>query len=191
MTFIVWSIQYQIRFYSLNTIRIKKRFRVNDKIRSATVQLVDEKKKGLVEVSLEEALEKAKKAGLDLVEVDSTSEPPVCKIMDYGKRLYKMKKDEKRAKKAQKSLPIKEIRLKVGTGDHDLGVKEKKAKQFLEKGHKLRLTLMMRGREMAHMDLAYEKIKMFSERLAEFGTVEEDTKRHGNRLLLILSPTKK
>ncbi len=146
---------------------------------------------GLVEMSLEEALSKAHDSGLDLMEVDESSLPPVCKMMDYGKYLYKLQKEEQKAKKLSKQIEVKEVRIGFATGPHDLEVKEKQIRRFLEKLHKVRISLMLRGREMAHMDLALQRMIDFVNRLTDVATQEREPKKQANKVAILLSPINK
>lgn len=143
---------------------------------------------GLVELSLQEALQMAQDAGVDLVEVDESSLPPVCKLMDYGKYLYKLQKAEQKSKKSQKQTETKEVRLGFATAEHDLLVKEKQVRKFIGKEHIVRVTLQLRGREMSHKDLAIEKINQFVQRLGDVTTSEREPSKQYNKISILLSP---
>lgn len=145
---------------------------------------------GLTEMSLEEALQRAQESGLDLVEVDGSSVPPVCKIMDYGKHLYKMKKLEQKHKKMQKQTEVKGIRIGFATGEHDLLIKERQARRFLEKKNQVRVFLVMRGREMSHMDLAREKLMNFCNHMLDIGKIEVEPNKQATKLSVIITPLK-
>lgn len=130
----------------------------------------------------------ARECELDLVEVAPNARPPVCKIMDFGKFLYRQKKQEQKHKKSQKQTEVKAIRLSMRTDTHDLEVKATKAKDFLSKRHLVKIAMIMRGRELAHIDLARGKMKVFSEMLMGTAQVQEGPKRQGNSLIMMLAP---
>jgi translation initiation factor IF-3 len=125
---------------------------------------------------------------MDLVEVAPNANPPVCKIMDFGKFLYRQKKQEHKQKKSQKQGEVKGIRLSVRTGTHDLEVKANKAKEFLADRNVVKVALIMRGRELSHMELARDKMKTFMEMLADAGKVEEMPKKQGHNLIMVIAP---
>ena len=135
-----------------------------------------------------EALNMAREVDLDLVEVAPNSEPPVCRLMDYGKWKYDQKKKEHKAKVKQHNIVQKEVRLRPKTDEHDRLVKVRKAREFLEKGSKVQFTMMFRGREMVHLDLAMDKMDKIAEELLEVGKVEVPPKRLGRRLNMVLAP---
>jgi translation initiation factor IF-3 len=141
-------------------------------------------------MAMQDALAKAKEKNLDLVEVSPNSNPPVCKIMDYGKHQYKQKKIDQRHRKMQKQSEVKGIRIGFRTEKHDLGVKKKQAEKFLKQRNMVKVSMMFRGREMAHMDMGREKLLQFAEDLNDIATIEEGPKRQGNNLILLLSPIK-
>lgn len=166
-----------------------KKLRINDQIRAVSVKLVQEGI-GLVEVPFEEALKRAQDSGLDLVEVDGVSVPPVCKIMDYGKHLYKQKKLEQKNRKLQKQVEVKGVRIGFGTGEHDLLVKEKQARRFLEKKNQVRVFLLLKGREISHMDMAKDKIIAFCNRLSDVSKMEIEPTKQAGRITVLLTPLK-
>lgn len=135
-----------------------------------------------------QALEKAQNAGLDLVEISPNAEPPVCKILDYGKYKYEQQKKAAEAKKKQKTVDVKELKLRPGIGDHDYEVKLKAAKKFIENGDKLKVTLRFRGREMAHMDLGLEVLNRMKEDLAGLAKVDQEPKPEGRQVMMMMSP---
>ena len=135
-----------------------------------------------------QALEKAQNAGLDLVEISPNAEPPVCKILDYGKYKYEQQKKAAEAKKKQKTVDVKELKLRPGIGDHDYGVKLKAAKKFIENGDKLKVTLRFRGREMAHMDLGLEVLNRMKDDLAGLAKVDQEPKPEGRQVMMMMSP---
>lgn len=130
----------------------------------------------------------AREQELDLVEVAPNAKPPVCKIMDLGKFLYKQKKQEQKQKKVQKQGEVKTIRLSVRTDTHDLQVKAEKTKEFLRDRNIVKIMLVMRGRELSHIELGYAKIKLFSTMVEECGQIEEQPKKQGNNIIMILIP---
>lgn len=142
------------------------------------------------EMKVEDALARAREEGLDLVEVSPMSSPPVCKIMDFGTYLYSQKKKEKKQKKAQKQTETKTIRLSIRTGAHDLEVKAKQARKFLEERNNLKVVIIFKGREMAHGDLGLAKMKEFHALIEELAKIEQEPKRQGYQMTMILNPTK-
>jgi len=169
---------------------VKQSLRINGGIRARTVRLVDESNNQVGILKTSEALEKAREAGLDLVEVAPTSEPPVCRIMDYGKWLYQQKRRTREAhKKTQRhSSTLKEIRLRPETDKHDLDIKLKHGREFLEKGHKVQFTLFFRGRQMLHIDKGYAILGQITEALQDLAKVERPTSMTGKRVTLLLVP---
>lgn len=141
-------------------------------------------------LSTTDALAKAKEAGLDLVEISPKADPPVAKIIDYGKFLYDQKKKEQQAKKATKSAEMKGIRLSFRIGVGDLDRQRKNAEEFLSNGHPVRIQMILRGREKAHKNLAFEKLKEFIESLSEFSQSEQAPRMSGSQLVAVLKPTK-
>jgi translation initiation factor IF-3 len=144
----------------------------------------------LGEMTVEEALEKARKKEMDLVEVSPMSSPPVCKIMDFGTYLYNQKKKDKKQKKSQKQTETKTIRLSIRTGQHDMDVKAKQAKKFLEARNILKVVIIFKGREMAHGDLGLSKMDEFYKLLEDVATIEQAPKRQGYQMTMILNPIK-
>ncbi len=138
-------------------------------------------------VTVRAALEQAEAVGLDLVEISPNSEPPVCKILDYGKYKYEMHKKAVEAKKKQKVIELKEIKLRPTIDDNDFNVKMRAAKAFLEEGDKVKITLRFRGREMSHQELGYQLINRVKETLAELSKVEYDAKFEGKQIVMILA----
>lgn len=139
---------------------------------------------------LDQALIVAEEAGLDLVEVGSSSNPPVCKIMDYGKYKYELSKKQHEAKKKQKTVIIKEIKLRPKTGEHDLQFKLKHTKQFLSEGNKVKVTVSFRGRENAFQQQGIELLKRIAKEVSEIGAVEKDPASEGRTAMMILTPKK-
>lgn len=141
-------------------------------------------------MGIEKARALAKEQGLDLVEVSPNVHPPVCRIMDFGKYLYRQRKQEQKHKASQKSREVKGIRLSLRTGDHDVNVKLNQAKRFLEEGNSLKFTLIFRGREVTHYDLALEKMITIRDALKDVAKVDQEPKKQGYNLIMILSPLK-
>ena len=137
---------------------------------------------------VKQAIEKARDAGFDLVEISPNAEPPVCKILDYGKYKYEQQKKANEAKKKQKTVDVKEIKLRPAIGDHDYEVKLKAARKFIEQGDKLKVTLRFRGREMAHMDLGMEVVNRLRDDLADVAKVDQHAKTEGRQILMVMSP---
>ncbi len=142
-------------------------------------------------VPLAEALEKAQSASLDLVLMNGEAEPVVCKIMDYGKHLFDIKKTKAAAKKKQKQQQIKEMKFRPGTDVGDYKIKLRNLTRFLEDGDKVKISLRYRGREMAHQELGMEMMKRIETDLEELGTVEQYPKMEGRQLLMVIAPKKR
>lgn len=142
-------------------------------------------------VAIDDALALADEAGLDLVEIAANAEPPVCKIMDYGKFLFEENKKKAAQKKKQKQTQIKEIKFRPGTEEGDYQVKLRSLVRFLSDGDKAKVTLRFRGREMAHQDLGRELLERVKDDLVEHGTVESFPKLEGRQMVMVLAPTKK
>jgi translation initiation factor IF-3 len=162
--------------------------RINDAIASRDVQLIDENGENLGTISKRDALMRAEEAGLDLVEVAGNASPPVCKIMDFGKYKYQAQKKAAEARKKQKTVEVKEIKLRPNIDTHDYDVKLRAMKRFFEEGDKVKVTLRFRGREMAHQDLGMQllmKVKQESETIAK---VEVEPKLEGKQMIMILAP---
>ena len=139
-------------------------------------------------VSFDEAMESARSAGLDLVEVASNAEPPVCKIMDYGKLKYDQKKKDQESKKKQHIIRVKEVRFRPRISDHDLGIKLNRVKKFISEGNKVKITLMYRGREMARQDLGETLIRRIEETLSDVAEVEKRGDLEGRRIAIVIAP---
>ena len=133
----------------------------------------------------------AENAGLDLVEISPNAEPPVCKIMDFGKYKYEQQKRESEARKKQKIIEIKEIKFRPGTDTHDYDVKMRNVFKFLENGDKVKITLRFRGREMAHLNLGRELLERVAEDVREMGKVENMPKMEGRQMTMMIGPNPK
>ncbi|MEN3028302.1 MAG: translation initiation factor IF-3 [Aquificaceae bacterium] len=168
-------------------------YRVNRQIRAKEVRLIDEGGKQIGIVSLQDALRIAGERGLDLVEVAPQANPPVCKILDYGKFLYELKKKEKEAKKKQRehAIEIKDMMLSLRIDEHDLKVKLKHMREFLADGDKVRIRIRFRGREHLHPELGEKLANRIIEELSDVGQLETPVKKEGNFLIFALLPKKK
>ncbi|MEG0036850.1 MAG: translation initiation factor IF-3 [Victivallaceae bacterium] len=162
--------------------------RTNKQIRAQKVRLINADGEQVGVVGIREATDIAKEAGLDLVEIAPNVEPPVCKIMDYGKYRYDATKREKDNKKAQHQIRVKEVKLKPNIDEHDFLTKLKQAKHFLEKGNKVKITCTFRGREMAYPEHGHKVVSRMSESLEDLGSVEAEPKLLGRSLICILAP---
>jgi translation initiation factor IF-3 len=160
--------------------------RVNEGIRAEKIRVVgaDGEMKGVMTVR--EALKLAEEAGLDLVEISPNAEPPVCKILDHGKYKYEQQKKAAEARKKQKTVDVKEIKIRPGIEDHDYNVKMRAARRFLEEGDKVKVTMRFRGREMAHQEIGMNLLKRMKEELADLSTVEQDVRFEGRQIIMIL-----
>ena len=162
--------------------------RVNREIRSQTVRVVSEEGQSLGILTLDEAIAHAERAGLDLVEVSANADPPVCKIMDYGKFKYEQTKKEREARKKQHVVDVKEIRMSVKIGEHDFNVWYKAADKWLREGDKVKATIRFRGREMAHPELGQRHLLKLTELLSEVAVVERPPMIEGRNMFTILAP---
>ncbi len=142
-------------------------------------------------VPIQEALEAATEAGLDLVEIAATANPPVCKIMDYGKFLYQQQKKQHEAKKKQKQVQVKEVKFRPGTEEGDYQVKLRNLIKFLEKGDRVKVTIWFRGREITHKELGLKVLERVRDDIQEIGTVEQMPKMEGRQMQMMVAPTKK
>lgn len=162
--------------------------RANEEISIEEVRLIDEEGDNVGVVTIKEALERAANAGLDLLEISPNAKPPVCKIMDLGKYKYEAQKRKAEAKKKQKVINIKEIKVRPNIEDHDFDVKLKAARKFLEKGDKVKCTLRFRGREMAHQSLGFEILNRLKSNLEDISKVEQKPKLEGRQMIMVLAP---
>ncbi len=171
--------------------RVQNRPPINENITAREVRLIGVDGQQIGVVSLNEALQAAEEAKLDLVELVADAVPPVCRIMDYGKHLFEKKKQAAEAKKNQKQAQVKEIKFRPGTEDGDYQVKLRSLIRFLNEGDKAKVSLRFRGREMAHQDLGMELLKRVEIDLAEYGTVEQYPKLEGRQLMMVIAPKKR
>jgi translation initiation factor IF-3 len=160
---------------------------INEQIRDKEVRLVGEDGEQLGVMSAKDAMKLAKEAELDLVKIAPTAKPPVCKIIDYGKYRYELARKEKEAKKKQKTIDIKEVRLSPNIEENDLKTKISAARKFIEKGDKVKVTLRFRGREMAHMHASKHILDEFAEQLADIAIVEKPAKLEGRSIMMFLT----
>ena len=164
--------------------------RINRGIRADKVRVIDQDGKQVGILTVRDALAQAERVGLDLVEISPNARPPVCKIIDYGKFKYQQTKKEKESKKAQHQIKVKEIKVKPNIDKHDLQTKIKRAREFLEKGNKVKVTCMFRGREMLHIDVGETVIKQICVELEDISQREAPLQRYGRTLTTVLAPTK-
>ena len=162
--------------------------RANRDIRVPRIQLIDEEGQNRGIVSIEDALRIAEDAGLDLVEIAPNSEPPVCKITDLGRMKYQSQKKAAEARKKQKTIEIKEIKMRPNIDTHDYEVKMKAVRRFFEEGDKVKLTLRFRGREMAHMELGMKLLNRVREEVEPIAKVEAEPKLEGRQMMMVLAP---
>jgi translation initiation factor IF-3 len=162
--------------------------RTNDEIRNAQIQLIDQTGVNLGTVETVVAVKMAVDAGMDLVEISPNTVPPVCKIMDYGKFKYSAQKKAAEARKKQKVVEIKEIKLRPMIDDHDYDVKMRAMQRFFEEGDKVKITLRYRGREMAHQEIGTKLLDKVKADVAEFAKVEQDARFEGRQVVMVLAP---
>ena len=160
---------------------------INEQIRDREVRLIGENGEQLGIMSAKDAYKLAKEAELDLVKIAPTAKPPVCKIIDYGKYRYELARKEKEAKKKQKVIEIKEVRLSPNIDENDLNTKMNNARKFLEKGNKVKVTLRFRGREMAHMSSSKHVLDDFADMLKDIAVVEKAPKVEGRSMTMFLT----
>ncbi|MFQ5533478.1 MAG: translation initiation factor IF-3 [Sphingomonadales bacterium] len=162
--------------------------RVNEQITASTVRLIDETGENRDVVSRDEALELAHNAGLDLVEISPNSDPPVAKILDYGRFKYEAQKKANEQRKKQKVIDVKEIKMRPGIDDHDYFVKVRAMTRFFEEGDKVKVTLRFRGREMAHQELGLKVLQRVQKEFEETAKVELYPKMEGRQMTMVLAP---
>lgn len=164
---------------------------MNDEIKSHEVRLIDAQGQQLGVVSIYDAKKISKEAGLDLVEVSPEAKPPVCRIMDYGKFKFQMSKRKAAARKKQKQIQIKEVKLRPATEEADYQVKLRNIIRFLENGDKAKVTMRFRGREMSHPELGLSFLEKMINQLADYALVEQQPKFEGRQIVMVLAPKKK
>tara|TARA_B100000965_G_C19452616_1_gene695941 strand:- start:103 stop:642 length:540 start_codon:yes stop_codon:yes gene_type:complete len=162
--------------------------RTNEQITASEVRVISSNGKQLGIISIREALNHAEDEGYDLVEVSPDANPPVCKIIDYGKLKYREQKSKKEAKKKQKTIEVKEIKLRPGIDTHDYNVKVKALLKFISGGNKVKVSMRFRGREMEHQNLGFDLLKKLTTEVLDFAKVEVPPKSEGKQIMMILVP---
>lgn len=162
--------------------------RTNDSIRVREVRLIDEEGNNIGVVETSDALERAVAAGLDLVEVSPDASPPVCKILDYGKFKYQEQKKAAEARKKQKTVEVKEIKMRPNIDDHDYSVKMRSMRRFFDEGDKVKVTLRFRGREMAHQQIGRDLLFRVRAETEEYAKVESEPRLEGRQMVMVLAP---
>lgn len=164
---------------------------MNDRIRTQTVRLIGQKGEQIGVVSIAEALDRAEKAGLDLVEVAPNADPPVCRIVDFSKYVYEQEKKEREAKKKQAIIHVKELRFRPKIGEHDYQTKLRNAQRFLERGDRVKITMMFRGRELAHIETGEKVLARLLVDLKDDAEIEKSYGLENRTIVRILMPKKK
>ncbi|HEX9363446.1 MAG TPA: translation initiation factor IF-3 [Candidatus Dormibacteraeota bacterium] len=167
-----------------------KELRINDQIRSSEVRLIDDQNNQLGVLSLDAALRIANEKGLDLVEVAPQANPPVCRLMDYGRYKFETVKREKDQRRKQNVIKLKEMKLRPKVAEHDFQTKFKGLRQFLEAGEKVKVTIMFRGREMVHQDIGRKLLDRVADDARQFAVVERQPLLEGKNLFMILAPSR-
>ena len=178
-----------VRFFYFRRYKtISKEALINEEIRAKEVRLLDVDGSQIGIVSIQEALEKAGEANLDLVNISPNAAPPVCRIMDYGKYRYEQQKKDKEAKKKQKTMEVKEMRLGIFIEEHDMETKANIVSKFLNGGDKVKVSMRFRGREMGYVEKGKETMLKFCERVAEFGNIEKKPVLEGRNMSMVIAP---
>ena len=167
---------------------ISKEFRINDRIRTREVRLIDENNAQLGIVPTYQALNLARERGLDLVEVAPTAVPPVCRILDYGKFKYEQSKKEREARKHQKNVLLREIRMRPKIDDHDIDFKTRTVEKLLKEGDKVKVTITFRGREVTHPQIGRALLERIYDRVKDVGSIEKPALMEGRNMTMILAP---
>ena len=175
-------------FWRSRNIATDKEVRVNGRINAPRVRLIGSDGQQLGIFSSIDALRKAEESGFDLVEISPNAEPPVCRIMNFGKFQYEESKRKHAARKKQKQIQIKEVKFRPGTDTGDYQVKLRNLIRFLEEGNKAKITLRFRGREMAHQELGMEMLKRLEQDLKEYGSVEQFPRLEGKQMVMVIQP---
>lgn len=165
---------------------IDKRVRLNEAIRAPQIRVIDENGDQAGVLDRQEALQRARLAGLDLVEISPNANPPVAKIIDWGKYNYQKTKLQQKSKKNSKTLDLKQIRLGLKIGEHDLDVKINKIRSFLEVGHKVKITAFFRGREMAHKEIGYKLLEKVFDKLSDIAVIDQEPQMSGKYLNMVV-----
>jgi translation initiation factor IF-3 len=169
---------------------VREDYRINDQIDVPEVRLIDDAGEMLGVVSLREALARADDVGLDLVEVSPTAQPPVCKILDYGKFKYEAQKKANAARKKQRVIEVKEIKMRPSIDDNDYNIKMRKIFSFLEEGDKVKVTMRFRGRELAHQDIAMRVLTRVRDQVGELAKIEQFPRMEGRQMVMVMAPSK-
>jgi translation initiation factor IF-3 len=164
--------------------------RINDRIEAREVRLVSQDGEMVGVVPLRDALIRAEEVGLDLVEISPNATPPVCKILDYGKFKYEAQKKANAARKKQRVIEVKEIKMRPSIDQNDYGIKMRKVREFLDEGDKVKVTMRFRGREMAHQHLAINILEKVREEMADVAKVEQFPKLEGRQMIMVMAPLK-
>ncbi|HEY76821.1 MAG TPA: translation initiation factor IF-3 [Thermoflexia bacterium] len=170
---------------------LRSAYRVNEAIRVPEVRLIGPEGEHIGVVSLQEALRRAEEYGLDLVEIAPTADPPVVRIIDYGKFIYEQTKKEREARRSQKQAEVKEIRLRPKTNEHHREIKVRDARRWLEEGMKVKVRVRFRGREITYPELAQQQLQAVAQELADVAVIEQEPNLEGRTMLMILAPKKK
>lgn len=179
--FVIWNREEK-------AISSQDSLRINNQIRAREVRLITDTNENVI-VSLNEALAMAEAKGLDLVEVSPNADPPVCRIMDFGKYQYQRQRRERQARKQQKTIEVKEIVLHPKTSEHHLGFKERDARRWLEDGMKVRVRIRFRGREIAHSQIGRDRLDKIAKNLGDIAVVEQPPNMEGSTMLMVLAPS--
>jgi translation initiation factor IF-3 len=166
----------------------KDNLRINEEIRAKEIRVTSADGSQLGVMTVREGLRLAEEKHLDLVEIAPNAKPPVCRIMDFGKYRYEQQKREKEAKKKQKVVTVKEVKLRPNIETHDFNVKFKSALRFIEEGNKVKVTIMFRGRELSHPELGKDILQKMANELKDFVTIEREPKLEGKNMIMILAP---
>ena len=162
--------------------------RINESITASEVRVISSNGKQLGILSIRDALNQAEDEGFDLIEISPNAKPPVCKIIDYGKLKYKEQKSKKEAKKKQKTIEIKEIKMRPGINTHDYNVKIKALSKFIGGGNKVKVSLRFRGREIEHKNLGFDLLNKLTKEVSNFAEVEVRPKHEGRQIMMVLVP---
>jgi len=165
-----------------------QRVRINNNIKAPEVRLIAEDGQQVGVMNIKDALAHAAKSNLDLVEVAPQANPPVCRIMDYGKYKYQQSKKQQEARRRQTTIQVKEVKVRPKIEEHDMNFKLKNIRRFLADRDKVKVTMIFRGREMAHQDRGYMILKQMAESLSDVGTVEQEPRHEGRTLFMIVAP---
>ena len=191
---VVSGTSQQVLFFESAAVRevrtISSKLQINEQIRDREVRVISQDGEQLGIMSAKEAYHLAREADLDLIKVAPNAKPPVCKIVDYGKYRYEQSRKEKQARKNQKTVEIKEVRLSPNIDTNDLNTKISAARKFLTKGNKVKVTLRFRGREMAHVQTSRHILDDFAEALSDIATIEKAPKMEGRSMTMMLSEKK-